>query len=35
MTTKHAAQFRLTFRAWLYQQRNAKNGAVQGGQRDH
>lgn len=28
MTTKHGAQFRLTFRAWLYHQRNAKNGAI-------
>ena len=28
MTTKHGAQWRPTFRAWLYQQRNAKNAAI-------
>lgn len=28
MTTKHGAQFRLTFRAWLYQRRNDRNPAI-------
>ena len=28
MTQAHGARYRLTFRAWLYQQRNARNAAI-------